>query len=430
MDNPVRNGSWLFIPQPYINVQSHEPASKDPPRKLDYSLIPNQKVFIDPKTCELVNIRKEIPITFKQFKTTIDYINANHSSWMMQSSFRIVKRAESKLPYSLAFDPHTQEVRILFKKHRINPLAVGPTSAVTFCWNIKQKRLEVQKSFPKQVSQTPCAIMEILSNSKDHNLFHLPTSYYEYSGVMKKRYSDKIETGNKIEKLCFFTNYYPERDLVEYLNAHKLSLAQKLEIVPLMLEPLCALHRNKIVHYDFKPDNILVTAKSPKLQLKLTDFDFAGICNESSPARGSNFYMAPEIILRMLHVLYLKEISSEIQTEWREIKKFFSELPSQSVGDTAVDMWSFGITLLMLISDEHIKEWYELWNHGEIRVFLVSQSTVMEEYLEELKSYKQSSVSQKNFNKVVDLLKSCLKFKPEERITADQFKIEWSKLKF
>eukprot|EP01124_Arcella_intermedia_P028361 TRINITY_DN5746_c0_g2_i1.p1 TRINITY_DN5746_c0_g2~~TRINITY_DN5746_c0_g2_i1.p1 ORF type:complete len:1015 (-),score=249.61 TRINITY_DN5746_c0_g2_i1:64-3108(-) len=58
------------------------------------------------------------------------------------------------------------------------------------------------------------------------------------------------------------------------------------------------LHNNRIIHRDMKPQNILLTEQSPRANLKICDFGFARVEEETMKSiLGSPLYMAPEILL-------------------------------------------------------------------------------------------------------------------------------------
>jgi len=88
------------------------------------------------------------------------------------------------------------------------------------------------------------------------------------------------------------------------------------------------LHRNEIIHYDIKPDNLLLS--SDKKQLKVVDFGisamFAKPGDDSTVSRtiGSPAFLSPEII----HAAQ-------------------SEVP---VSGTATDIWAMGVTLYFMLT--------------------------------------------------------------------------------
>ena len=52
------------------------------------------------------------------------------------------------------------------------------------------------------------------------------------------------------------------------------------------------------MHRDIKPENILI---NEKLQVKIADFGFSRICNDSNPLTdyiSTRWYRAPELLLR------------------------------------------------------------------------------------------------------------------------------------
>ncbi|CAI9754626.1 unnamed protein product [Fraxinus pennsylvanica] len=64
------------------------------------------------------------------------------------------------------------------------------------------------------------------------------------------------------------------------------------------------LHKNRTMHLDLKPENVLLGADGTSLQVVLTDFGLAKEINESSRSNsmcGTTEYMAPKILLAKGH---------------------------------------------------------------------------------------------------------------------------------
>ena len=96
-----------------------------------------------------------------------------------------------------------------------------------------------------------------------------------------------------------FMEYASRGDLCdEYSN---LSERQIRRIIAQVAEALEYLHSNNIVHRDIKPENILLTSN---LDVKLTDFEYAGIIDSSGELITDKYcgtfgYIAPEAIKKM-----------------------------------------------------------------------------------------------------------------------------------
>jgi len=118
----------------------------------------------------------------------------------------------------------------------------------------------------------------------------------------------------------FYTMEYLEgKDSLSYfaespLGERKIEL---LEVVLLQaLGVLAYIHREGIIHFDIKPQNLIVveTGDEGKISVKLTDFGFSTLRTESvdCPARGTLEYTAPELLqgLAVNHRLDLYSLGS------------------------------------------------------------------------------------------------------------------------
>ncbi|XP_010884001.2 serine/threonine-protein kinase 17A [Esox lucius] len=89
-----------------------------------------------------------------------------------------------------------------------------------------------------------------------------------------------------------------------------------------ILEGVCFLHQNNVVHLDLKPQNILLTSDVPLGDIKIVDFGLSRMVNSSQELReimGTPEYVAPEI-------LNYEPIS------------------------TATDMWSIGVLAYVMLT--------------------------------------------------------------------------------
>lgn len=84
--------------------------------------------------------------------------------------------------------------------------------------------------------------------------------------------------------------------LLDQFNQKRFSRHEIEIVLHDMLEALNHVHSNGLIHFDIKPDNILVEKRNSKeIIVKLADFGFMSSRNKAIWARGSLFYGAPEL---------------------------------------------------------------------------------------------------------------------------------------
>lgn len=104
------------------------------------------------------------------------------------------------------------------------------------------------------------------------------------------RYHSK---GHDSQGIYILTEYVDGVTLTEYIRTHpKLPKQESRQLIEQIADALRYLHARQIVHFDLKPDNILITANGH--QIKLIDLGFAYSDCYSAIACGSPTYSAPE----------------------------------------------------------------------------------------------------------------------------------------
>ncbi|KAM6088868.1 serine/threonine-protein kinase 17A [Chlamydotis macqueenii] len=145
-----------------------------------------------------------------------------------------------------------------------------------------------------------------------------------------------------------------------------------------ILEGVSFLHRSNVVHLDLKPQNILLTSKSPLGDVKIVDFGLSRIMKSSEELReimGTPEYVAPEVL-------------------------------SYDPISTATDMWSIGVLAYVMLTGIS-----PFLGDDKQETFLnISQMNV--------------SYSGEDFDLIsesaVDFIKTLLVKKPEDRATAEE----------
>jgi serine/threonine protein kinase len=114
------------------------------------------------------------------------------------------------------------------------------------------------------------------------------------------------EPGRIDERLHFLTmEFIDGKRLGQLLRAGALELGMALRLARQMLAGLQAVHHARVLHRDFKSDNVMVAGQGQGLRVSITDFGLAQALDEASRAVGTGGqervgsvpYMAPEQIL-------------------------------------------------------------------------------------------------------------------------------------
>jgi len=216
----------------------------------------------------------------------------------------------------------------------------------------------------------------------------------KYDGVMKL---DTIEYGSKSVKM--YMKKYPH-DLHTFIDIKRLDEPQIIDIMYRLILVTYYMEKNKLLHRDIKPGNILIDENNKAV---LCDWGLCRYIKSNKPIQLTNpvqtiGHRAPEIILKK--------------------KKYGIE----------IDMWSIGIILYELISDETFcpsSHWRTNINAIFNVLGLPSRKELPELY--KTKLYKQcskykgkeqnlSEIFPKTDRNILDLLKQLLTFDSKKRI--------------
>jgi calcium-dependent protein kinase len=200
--------------------------------------------------------------------------------------------------------------------------------------------------------------IEILSMLDHPNIIKV----YEYFTDQKFYYLVvELGQGGELYEQLYHIQFFNERDASIIMRQ--------------ILSTVCYLHSKGIVHRDLKPENLLLEANdNSDLTIKLIDFGTANFYekNKLTLKIGSSYYMAPEVI--------------------------------NGRYDEKCDLWSCGVIMFILLSGNPPFEGQD-------------DNEVLREIVKGKFSFS-TPVWEEISNEAKDLIKSLLKYNPEERISA------------
>ncbi|CAL8076091.1 unnamed protein product [Calicophoron daubneyi] len=172
--------------------------------------------------------------------------------------------------------------------------------------------------------------------------------------------------------------YMAGGELFDYLvNTSVYSEATASEYLHYLLDAVSYCHQRNVIHRDLKPENLLLVNRSPNTMIKVADFGSAIQLQKDQAARfgiaGSYPYMAPEIV-------------------------------REEPYGKAVDMWSCGVILYILLSG-----FAPFWNDDHDRLIEQVKAGVV---------IYPSNVWDSVTDSAVELVKRMLTINPNKRITA------------
>ena len=208
------------------------------------------------------------------------------------------------------------------------------------------KKLELSK-LDKKSFQRETTIMLNLNHKnivKFYGYFIGKEKFEKYHEI----YIDKIKPNQKKEEkiiYCLVLEYVPKGSLLDYMKEYKQKYKDTFNqefiivIFKQMLEVLIYLHKNNIMHRDFKPDNILL---DENLNIKVSDFGLSALYIDKSQINNENNYI---LISHNTHVGREDFISYEIEKRQNY--------------DFGTDIFSLGLTMIYLMSYENPIKFYK-----------------------------------------------------------------------
>ena len=212
----------------------------------DDEILPRMDLFYSPDSQNQYN---------QDFETSYDNINLQEDIQNLQQ-IRINGKDE-------------QVIERFGKYYATEKIGEGGFGSVYKAWDQELERFVVIKSIPL--------------NETD--------AYEEAKKIAKFNHPNIIEildAGKTSAKAYYVMNYYQNTpNLIEFCK--RKSESQKLNLLIGILDGLIEIHKNKLVHNDLKPQNILVQEETPAI----IDFGLTGAKNET-PTSKTPLYCSPE----------------------------------------------------------------------------------------------------------------------------------------
>ncbi|XP_035679597.1 serine/threonine-protein kinase pdik1l-B-like [Branchiostoma floridae] len=123
----------------------------------------------------------------------------------------------------------------------------------------------------------------------------------------------KVGLDGQTQVLFVISEFCPLGNIGDYILKQQVEVVTKRNLAVQLADAITFLHKNKIVHRDIKPQNVLLTGNKAFLVLKVVDFGLATVL--PSPENGANnfdrsymrsavgtrFYLSPEIYQSLLN---------------------------------------------------------------------------------------------------------------------------------
>ena len=276
---------------------------------------------------------------------------------------------------------------------------------------------EVYRAKKKQTNET-VAIKKIV----------IPQEFFEDSmeeiineiNVLKmlnqSTYSVKYFDCFKEKNTIYIAMEFCENNLSKLIQLNNGLTIQKIKKYFLQINELLKIMSNKnFIHRDLKPENILLKKKENDYEVKVSDYGFARELTESfkaSSVKGTNFYIAPEIILKrdykkkvdlwslgmILYKMYFNKLPFENAESFQNFvySQGTENLPKiEKSGDKIFDDL---VEKLIVFNSENRLDWNEYFNHR----FFIENSKV-DKIKNDFENFKKES------NKIINFLQDFFK---------------------
>lgn len=337
-------------------------------------------------------------ISAEEFQTIINYIKEIELPF--PDGYTVIRRksVDPELPYSLACISKDGKlsISILLKGHTIG---VGTFNKVRRAYNIHQDcEMAYRSGRCDRLGENEVKMNQVLS--KYPELFICAEDFFYYKGPCSAReiwepwehllpVVVKAAANNEIFEKAGALLELGRCSLLGFLKVNITENRIKMYIALRVAEGLKILHEEKkVVLADLKCENIIMTKNGYP---KITDFGRATVTGNSLERNSVNYIMAPESINEiMLHAKYTL--------------------------NTPFDIWSFGLMLLHMVSNDAYSNWRGIIN------CISKQTNTLNEFndkmLNFIKKLEETPQTDPDRDSLFSLIKKCLVIDPAGRATA------------
>jgi len=284
----------------------------------------------------------------------------------------------------------------------LTKLGEGTFSLVVKCLDTRTNKniaLKIQRRKYKESAEKEIDILRLLS--KGHTFCAELLDYFNYKGFMC---------------MVFPTYGFSLYDLID--KGTYLSMFEIKNVSRQCLQALTYLHRHEITHADIKPENILIKYSSNnEFEIVMIDFGLATHKNSYHSALvGTKQYSSPEVALEIgwskaLDIWSLGCVLTEIYT----LSPLFdtnSNFEHLALMEKRLDE-KLPVSMVCCCSNQNILSYFDYH-------FLLNYPTMAKPSEVEFVTRKRKLKNMIDDNCFLDLLSQMLKYKPYERITAEE----------
>lgn len=220
-------------------------------------------------------------------------------------------------------------------------------------------------------------------------------------GTLKcKGYISYTSSKRGYEKMRSFFPLYNEGELNKNIKENRLSLEDKKRVFEDLIRCVADMHRRGLIHRDIKPENVLLHRdKERKIHPILADLGFTTYKDDLPKLRsmqGSPAFFSPD---------YLRSLAT---TGFRNPK----------ITTFADDMWSLGLTLYALLTDDLTLPLFDGYFHIENQK--IYNPMAFRRYADDISRKFLAFQENNSLSTPLDLVECMLQTDPSKRISAEE----------